>query len=59
MPAKVNQDNCTGCADCVDACPVGGVITMESEKALVHPDECIECNACVDACSSNAMAMAD
>ena len=59
MPAQVNQENCTGCGDCVDACPVGGVVTLEHEKAVVRPEECIECNACVDACSSNAMAMGD
>ena len=43
----------------MDACPVGGVVTLEHEKAVVRPEDCIECNACVDACSSNAMAMAD
>ena len=59
MPAQVDQENCTGCGDCVEACPVGGTIVMENSKAAVKPEECIECNACVDTCASDAMSMAD
>ena len=58
MSAKVNQDECTGCGDCVGACPVEGVLVLEDQKAVVKSDECIECNACVDACPSSAMTMA-
>ena len=58
MPAQVTQEQCTGCGDCVEVCPVEGSVVLENEKAVVRPDECIECNACVDACSSNAMRMA-
>ena len=57
MPAKVDEDNCTGCGDCVEVCPVGTAIAMEHEKAKVAPDDCIECNACVDACTHDAMGM--
>ena len=57
MPAQVKQEECTGCGDCVAACPVDGVVVLEEEKAVVKPQECIECNACVDTCSSNAMVM--
>ena len=55
MPAKVDQENCTGCGDCVTACPQEGVCTLDGEKAKVNEDDCIECNACVDACTHNAM----
>ena len=57
MPAQVKQEACTGCGDCVEACPVDGVVVLEDDKAVVKPEECIECNACVDTCSSNAMVM--
>lgn len=57
MPAKVDTENCTGCADCVAACPTEGTITIESEKALVNEAECIECAACVDACTHGAIKM--
>jgi ferredoxin len=58
MPAQVNQENCTGCGDCVSACPIEGTIVVENEKAVVKPEECIDCNACVDACPSDAMTIA-
>jgi NAD-dependent dihydropyrimidine dehydrogenase PreA subunit len=57
MPAQVNQENCSGCGDCVTVCPVDGTVTLEDGKAVVKAEDCIECNACVDACSSDAMAM--
>jgi Na+-translocating ferredoxin:NAD+ oxidoreductase subunit B len=55
MAAQVKEEECTGCGDCLTACPIDGVVVMESEKAAVKPDDCIECNACVDACPSGAM----
>jgi NAD-dependent dihydropyrimidine dehydrogenase PreA subunit len=59
MPAQVKQENCSGCGDCVEACPVDGTISLENEKAQVQPENCIECNACVDTCPSDAMKMAE
>jgi ferredoxin len=59
MPAQVNNENCTGCGDCAEVCPVDGAITLESAKATVKQEECIECNACVDACTSDAVAMGE
>ena len=58
MPAQVDHENCTGCADCVESCPTG-LIQLAEEKAVVNQEECIECRACVDACIHNAMSMAD
>ena len=59
MPAQVKEEECTGCGDCVTACPVEGVVVLENEKAIVKREDCIECNACVDTCSSSAMTMVD
>ena len=58
MPAQVNEEDCTGCGDCVSTCPVEGVLAVENAKVTVRKEECIECNACVDTCSSQAMTMA-
>jgi NAD-dependent dihydropyrimidine dehydrogenase PreA subunit len=58
MPATVDQENCTGCGDCVEACPTD-TVELVNEKAIVKPDDCIECNACVEACIHHAMSMAD
>jgi Fe-S-cluster-containing hydrogenase component 2 len=56
MAAVVDQEKCTGCAKCVDACPTQAV-SMVDEKAVVKEDDCADCAACVDACESGAMAM--
>ena len=58
MPAVVDQENCSGCEDCVSVCPTSSV-EMQEGKAFVKPDECIDCNACVDACTHNAMSMGE
>jgi NAD-dependent dihydropyrimidine dehydrogenase PreA subunit len=55
MPAKVNQDDCTGCEACVGCCPTEAIV-MEAEKAKVT-DECIDCGACVDECPVEAISM--
>lgn len=55
MPAKVNQETCTGCEACVGSCPVE-TITMVDGKALVG-DECIDCGACVDECPVESITM--
>ena len=57
MPAQVNKEECTGCGDCVTACPVDGALALADAKVSVNQEECIECNACVDTCSSQAMKM--
>ena len=55
MPAVVDQDKCTGCSACVDACPVEA-IAMD-EKAEVDAETCVDCGACVDECPVEAITM--
>ncbi len=56
MPAKVDNEKCTGCETCVTECP-SEAIKMASEKALVDDENCIDCGVCVDACPEEAIAM--
>jgi len=51
---KVNKDECTGCEECVEACPAEA-ITMQDDVAVINEDECTECGACVDACPAEAI----
>ena len=55
MPAKVNQETCSGCEACVSSCPVEA-IEMKDGKAVVN-DDCIDCGACVDECPVESITM--
>ncbi len=56
MPAKVNNEKCTGCESCVAECP-SEAISMVEGKAVVNVDSCIDCGVCVDACPVEAITM--
>jgi ferredoxin-type protein NapF len=46
-----NLASCTGCGQCVDACPQD-ILTIRDDAVLLVPEqgECTFCNACADAC---------
>jgi len=58
MAAKINAETCTGCATCVDICPVEA-IKMENDKAIIDEDDCVDCGTCVDECPVEAISMDD
>jgi NAD-dependent dihydropyrimidine dehydrogenase PreA subunit len=56
MAAKIDKGTCTGCAACVEACPVEA-IKIEDNIAVVDEDTCIDCGVCVDTCPTEAISM--
>lgn len=48
MAAIVDEEKCTGCASCVEVCPVGAI----SVNSVAHVDTntCVDCGTCVDEC---------
>jgi len=56
MPAIVNEENCSGCASCVDACPTSAIAMVDS-KAKVKVDDCTSCGACESACPTGAISV--
>jgi NAD-dependent dihydropyrimidine dehydrogenase PreA subunit len=55
MAVIVDEEKCTGCGACEEACPVEAI--KVKEKAKVDEETCIDCGACVDECSVEALSL--
>lgn len=51
---KIDQEKCTGCGECVDACPTEA-ISLVDDKAVIDADSCGECMSCIDVCPAEAI----
>ena len=51
----VIPDRCTGCGDCVTACPFQ-CISLSDDKAVIS-DDCRLCGICIGVCPTNAIEM--
>ena len=52
-----DEDNCAGCGDCVEACPMGVIEMTGDDKPKVDMEWCIGCGVCSLACPTDAIAM--
>lgn len=53
--ALVNEIKlCDRCLNCVEACPVGAILSRE-EGLTLNPGDCTSCGACVDACPTGVL----
>jgi len=50
---ETDGDECTGCGECVEACPVDAV-SMEGDFPIVDEEWCIGCGVCVPVCPTTA-----
>ena len=56
MAIIVDEEKCTGCGSCVEACP-SEAITIENDKAKIDLEECVECESCLDECPEGAISL--
>ena len=54
MPTIVDAESCTGCGECVEACPLDAV-EIENDIAVVNQEECGDCGSCTDVCPTEAI----
>lgn len=52
----VDKEKCTGCGECIEACPSGAMMQHPAEKA---PIKCVACGKCVELCQRGAIYDAD
>ncbi len=53
--AKVDQDECSACEDCLERCPVDALL-ME-DTAVVDRDKCLGCGLCATDCPTESISM--
>jgi formate hydrogenlyase subunit 6/NADH:ubiquinone oxidoreductase subunit I len=54
----LDETRCTGCGDCVAACPTGCLEMAGPLPWLPRPRDCISCGVCVLICPVTALQMA-
>ena len=55
----VNTGKCTGCGECVDACPVEVYAMQDGKSAPAKGDDCLGCQTCVEVCEVGAISVDD
>jgi len=53
VPARVDPENCSGCARCIADCPYQALLLNSLGKAEVLPQRCAACGICAGACPSS------
>jgi len=53
---RVDPDDCTGCAACVNQCPVSALL-MDDQLPTVDTDTCIACFCCQEICPRKAITL--
>lgn len=51
---KTNPDQCVGCGECIDICPVDAIKLMD-DVACVDENWCIGCGVCATVCNFDAL----
>lgn len=54
MNLKIDNNKCTGCGNCVNACPEHA-ITIYDDLAMINEGLCIQCGTCANVCPADAI----
>ena len=52
---KIDEDKCTGCGICADACQEGAIGIVDGKAKLLRDDYCDGLGNCLPTCPTNAI----
>lgn len=55
----VDKEKCTGCEECVNACPAQVLELVDGKSEPVEMDECLGCETCVEVCPEGAITVSE
>lgn len=56
MPRPIiNEDECSGCGICIDACTDGVLELIHDKAECVNEDDCTGCASCMEECPMGAV----
>jgi nitroreductase/Pyruvate/2-oxoacid:ferredoxin oxidoreductase delta subunit len=53
----VDEEKCTGCGNCVQACPCACIEVIDEKVRMIEGMACMSCSACVAHCEKDAVSM--
>ena len=55
--AFIDENNCIGCAICIDACPFDAIIGAQNFSHRINFNECPGCKICIKKCPTDCIKM--
>lgn len=52
---EINEEECTGCGDCVPVCPSDALSIRENKVTMLPSVDCSYCSECEEACPTGAI----
>ena len=53
--AYIKEENCIGCAICIDVCPFDAIIGAQNFSHRINFEECPGCKICVNKCPTDCI----
>lgn len=55
---QIDRDSCSGCGDCISACPTHAIGLIDGKAGLIKAEACTYCGSCEVICPTAAIVLA-